>query len=362
MTVSSDAASEIYRYFLDGGACSAPPTEAIEARIRAQLPLLGARDLHELVDKVRRRFDGLGPLEELLADPATTEVMVNAGMVWREHQGVVQRTGIRLDDAAVGRLIDRLVGFGGVRVDRASPMVDVRLADGSRANVVVPPVAIDGPVITIRRFTLRRATLADFCPPEQAEVLAAAVRGRRGIIVFGGTGAGKTTLLNALASEVPSTERLVTIEDTAELRLEHPHVVRLEARRPNSEGAGGVTVGELVRNSLRMRPDRIVVGECRGPEVLDMVQAMNSGHAGSLSTCHANSPRDALRRLEAMALMGGELPLSFVRSQLAAAVGVLVEVGRTSGGGRAVRAINGVRGEADWGSGEGLVDLLAATR
>ena len=360
MSAPTDVAGTAYRHFLDEGASTAPSTESIEAYLRARLPLLGGRDLHELVLGVRRRFDGLGPLEELLADPATTEIMVNAGTVWQEREGVLERTAIRLDAAAVGRLIDRLIGFGGVRVDRASPLVDVRLADGSRANVVVPPVAIDGPVVTIRRFTLRHATLADFCTPEQTAALAAAVRERRGIMVFGGTGAGKTTLLNALASQVPAGERLITIEDTAELRLEHPHVVRLEARRANGEGAGAVTVGELVRNALRMRPDRIVVGECRGPEVLDMVQAMNSGHSGSLSTCHANSPRDALRRLEAMALMGGDLPLAFVRSQLAAAVGVLVEVGRTSGGGRAVRKIMSVNDDADWGSGQGLTDLVEA--
>ena len=362
MSGAIDVASQVYRHFLDRGGVGTPAAELIESHLRAERPLLTAAELQELVQTVRRRFDGLGPLEDLLADPTISEIMVNAGVVWQEREGALERTSVYLDGPSVSRLIDRLVAFGGTRVDRASPFVDVRLADGSRANVVVPPVSIDGPVVTIRRFVLRRASLSDFCTPTQSQVLAAAVTAKRGIIVFGGTGAGKTTLLNALASQIPVAERIVTIEDTAELRLEHPHVVRLEARRANGDGAGAVTIGELVRNALRMRPDRIVVGEVRGPEVLDMVQAMNSGHAGSMSTCHANSPRDALRRLEAMAVMGGELPLGFVRSQLSTAVGVLVEVGRCSAGRRRVKAVMGVHEDADWGSGEGLIDLQAEQR
>ena len=243
------------------------------------------------------RVEGLGPLEPLLADPTVTEVMVNGpGPVWIERDGRLERVDVALDNATIGLLIERVVGPLGLRVDRASPLVDARLADGSRVNVVVPPLAIDGPCVTIRRFGTRRITLDEVCPPGVAALLAWAVRARCNVVVSGGTGAGKTTLLNALAAAIPAGERVVTIEDAAELRLPGDHVVRLESRPPNAEGAGAVDIRELVRNALRMRPDRIVVGEVRGPEALDMLQAMNTGHEGSLSTCHANGPADALRR------------------------------------------------------------------
>jgi pilus assembly protein CpaF len=303
---------------------------------------------------------GLGGLDRLLADAEVTEVMVNGGPVWVERRGRLQRTAVSLDASQLSRLVDRLVGLGGSRVDRASPLADIRLPDGCRANVVVPPVAPDGPYVTIRRFALRHARLADFADAEVAGLLAGAVSARRNLVVVGGTGSGKTTLLNALASTIPAGERIVTVEDTAELSLQHPHVVRLEARRANSDGAGGVPIRQLVVNALRMRPDRIVVGEVRGAEVLDMAQAMNTGHEGSLSTCHANSPRDALRRLEAMAVLASaELPLPFVRDQLAGAVDLLVHVVRLPDGSRRVAAVIDVARGADWVSGRGLEPLAA---
>jgi pilus assembly protein CpaF len=230
-----------------------------------------------------------------------------------------------------------VVGPLGLRVDRAAPLVDARLPDGSRVNAVVPPLAVDGPCLTIRRFVARRVVLDEVCPPGVAPLLAWAVRARLNVLVSGGTGAGKTTLLNALAAEVPAGERVVTVEDAAELQLPGEHVVRLEARPASAEGSGEVLVRDLVRNALRMRPDRIVVGECRGPEALDMLQAMNTGHEGSLSTCHANGPADALRRLETMVLMGSvALPLAAVREQVDGALDLVVQVARRPDGTRAV--------------------------
>jgi pilus assembly protein CpaF len=249
-----------------------------------------------------------------------------------------------------------------LRVDRSSPLVDARLRDGSRVNVVVPPLAIDGPCITIRRFGARPIPLEEVAPPGVAAFLRWAVRARGNVVVSGGTGAGKTTLLNALAGCIPAGERVVTIEDAAELRLPLEHVVRLEARPPNAEGAGEVRVRELVRNALRMRPDRIVVGEVRGSEALDMLQAMNTGHEGSLSTCHANSPADALRRIETMVVSGsGALPLAAVREQVAAAVDLVVQVARVDGGRRAVVAVDEVVALGDQpGTGPLVVRRLAS--
>ena len=299
---------------------------------------------------------GLGQLEQLLAEPDVSEVMVNGGSVWVERRGCLERCELTLGAGDLRLLVDRLASAGGVRVDRASPLADLRLPDGSRANVVLPPVALGGPHVTIRRFVLRRAALTDFGPPELARLLQAAVQARRDIVVVGGTSSGKTTLLNALAAAIPAGERVVTVEDTAELVLDHPHVVGLQARRPNADGVGELGVRRLVVNALRMRPDRIIVGEVRGAEVLDMAQAMNTGHEGSLSTCHANSPRDALRRLEAMALLAEvDLPLAFVRSQLAAAVDLIVHVARDHAGRRRVVEVLDVGDEADWATGRGLL-------
>ena len=310
----------------------------LERLARSEAPLLHGEDVRRVVDEVAARVRGLGPLDPLLADAAVSEVMVNGtGDVWVERGGRLARTDVVLDAATTGHLIERVVGPLGLRVDRASPLVDARLPDGSRVNAVVPPLAVDGPCLTIRRFVARRVELDDVCPPGVGPLLAWAVRARLNVLVAGGTGAGKTTLLNALAAEIPSGERVVTVEDAAELRLLQEHVVRLEARPPSAEGAGEVPVRDLVRNALRMRPDRIVVGECRGPEALDMLQAMNTGHEGSLSTCHANGPADALRRLETMVLMGSvALPLAAVREQVDAALDLVVQVARRPDRSRAV--------------------------
>jgi pilus assembly protein CpaF len=260
--------------------------------------------------------------------------------VWIERDGRLECTELQLDRATIEHLVERVVGPLGLRIDRSSPLVDARLPDGSRVNAVVPPLAIDGPYLTIRRFAVRAIELADACTPPIAELLRDAVRARRNVVISGGTGAGKTTLLNAMAAHIPSSERVVTVEDAAELRLPGVHVLRLEARPANAEGAGEVSVRDLVRNALRMRPDRIVVGEVRGAEALDMLQAMNTGHDGSLSTCHANSPADALRRIETMVLTGNvALPLAAVRDQLASAIDLVVQVARDATGARRVVSV-----------------------
>jgi pilus assembly protein CpaF len=280
-------------------------------------------------------------LDDLFGDESLTEVMVNGtGDVWIERDGRLERTDLHAPRRAVELMVERIVAPLGLRVDRSSPIVDARLPDGSRVNVVVPPLAVDGPCITVRRFAVRPVALSDLCGPRVDHLLSWAVRAGCNIVVSGGTGAGKTTLLNALAGEAPATERIVTVEDAAELRLPGDHVVRLEARPANVDGLGAVSVRALVRNALRMRPDRIVVGEVRGAEALDMLQAMNTGHEGSLSTCHANGPLDALRRIEAMILMGeSALPLAAVRDQLHAALDLVVHVARQPDGGRQVVAV-----------------------
>ena len=320
-----------------------PPGEAVTparlaAAARAEAPLATAEEVDAAVREALAHARGLGVLEPLLADPRVTEVMVNGpGPVWVERAGELERTGVVLDGEAIGALVERVVAPLGLRADRASPLADARLPDGSRAHVVLPPLAVDGPCLTIRRFRTDVLALDDFCPPAVAALLRQAVAERRNVVVSGATSSGKTTLLNALAGEVPPGQRIVTVEEAAELRLPHHHVVRLEARPPNAEGAGEVRVRELVRNALRMRPDRLLVGEARGAEAFDLLQAMNTGHDGSFSTLHANSPPDALRRLETMVLMADvALPLAAVRQQIAAAVDVVVQVARRSGGRRAV--------------------------
>lgn len=313
----------------------------VERLARSRAPLAPASDLDRVVDRVLARTIGLGPLEPLLADPSTSEVMVNGpGRVWIERGGVLEPTDVDLDLATIELLVERVVAPLGLRVDRTSPLVDARLPDGSRVNVIIPPLAIDGPCITVRRFSARAIGLDELCAPGVATLLRGAVRQRSNIIVSGGTGAGKTTLLNALAAAIPDGERIVTVEDAAELRLPGRHVVRLEARPANADGVGAVTVRSLVRNALRMRPDRIVVGEVRGAEALDMLQAMNTGHEGSLSTCHANSPADALRRVETMVLMdAADVPLAAIREQLVSALDLVVHMARQSDGSRRVVAV-----------------------
>ena len=320
--------------------------------VRDAAPLLGAASLRAVVAEVMAEVAGLGVLEPLMADPDVSEVMVNGpDRVWVERAGRLERVPLRLDAAGIEHLIEKIVAPLGLRIDRSSPLVDARLPDGSRVNAVIPPLAVDGPCLTVRRFAAVAVPLTDFCPPELAAFLAWAVETRLNVLVSGGTGAGKTTLLNALAARIGSDDRVVTVEDAAELRLPGEHVVRLEARPPNAEGVGEVRVRDLVRNALRMRPDRIVVGEVRGAEALDMLQAMNTGHEGSLSTCHANGPLDALRRLETMVLMGDvALPIDAVRDQVAAALDLVVQVERAADGRRAVTAVAEVEPDRDRGA------------
>jgi pilus assembly protein CpaF len=295
---------------------------------------------------------GLGPLEDLLEDDSISEIMVNgAEAIFVESGGRLRALERRFSSRrSLAGTIERLLQRTGRRVDESSPMVDARLPDGSRVNVIIPPLAIDGAAVTIRRFSRGCLTLEDLqrrraLSPQMVRFLAIAVLARRNIVVSGGTGTGKTTLLNCLSTLIPAGERIVTIEDSAELQLDHANLVRLEARPPNLEGRGQVTIRDLVRNALRMRPDRIVVGECRGAETLDMLQAMNTGHDGSLTTAHANSPRDLLSRLEVMALMAGmDLPLAAIREQIASAVHLIVQLARASSGQRRVVQICEVTG------------------
>jgi pilus assembly protein CpaF len=316
------------------------------ARDRVVLP---AADIDRLVADVVDDAVGLGPLAPLMRDPTVTEVIANGpASVYVERGGRLAPEPVRFRDGEhLRQIIERVVGAGGRRVDDASPMVDVRLSDGSRVNAVLPPLALDGPLLTIRRFPKEPLRIPDLVGlgtimPEQVDLLGAAVRGRVNIVVSGGTGTGKTTLLNALAAFIDPSERIVTVEDAAELRLPQQNVARLESRPPNVEGRGEVTLRALVRNALRMRPDRIVVGEVRGGEALDMLQAMNTGHDGSLTTVHASSTADALRRIETMALMAGlDLPHAAVREQVRAAIDVVVHLARSADGSRAVRWIEG---------------------
>ena len=304
-------------------------------------PFLDDAALAAVLERVRSRTDGLDRLDPLLADPGVDEVMVNgAGDVWIERRGRLECTGLVLEPSTTLALLERIVTPLGLRIDRSSPWVDARLPDGSRVNGIVPPVAVDGPLLTIRRFAARAITIDEVASPGVVRLLRWAVAAHCNIIVSGGAGAGKTTLLNALAASIGVDERVVTVEDSAELRLPGRHVLRLESRPANAEGEGEVRIRDLVRNALRMRPDRIVVGEVRAGEALDMLQAMNTGHDGSLSTCHANSPSDAMRRLETLVLMGDVvLPLPAVREQLRAAVDLIVHVARTADGGRRITAV-----------------------
>ena len=324
--------------------------ERLEEEVRAKLnevissqeTPLSAAERQRLLQETVQDVLGYGPIEPLLEDESVTEVMVNgASQVYVERDGHIAREPIRfLDDGHLRRTIDKIVGQVGRRIDESSPYVDARLPDGSRVNAVIPPVAIDGPMLTIRKFSRDPYQAEDLISfgtmsSRVAQFLAGAVEGKINMLVSGGTGAGKTTTLNVLSSFIPENERIVTIEDSAELQLNQPHVVRLEYRPPNIEGKGEVKIRDLVRNALRMRPDRIVVGEVRGGEALDMLQAMNTGHEGSISTIHSNSPRDALSRLETMVLMAGvELPVRAIREQIAAGIDLIVHQSRLRDGTR----------------------------
>ena len=317
------------------------PAADIAAIVRALAPLTPTDVVDDVVERVAARVQGLGPVEPLLADPSVSEVMINGpGPVWIERGGNVSRSAVSLDRAAVDLVIERIVAPLGRRVDQLTPCVDGRLPDGSRVHVAVPPVAVDGPYVTIRRFVVPDVALELFAVAPVVELLEKLVDRGANIVVSGGTGAGKTTLLNALAGRVSPRHRMITIEDAAELQLEHPHVVRLEARPESREGGGAVTIRDLVRNALRMRPDRLVVGEVRGPEALDLLHALNTGHAGCLATVHANGPVDALRRLAALAAAADErLGVAAVRDHVASAIDAVVHVGRFDGGARRVEAV-----------------------
>jgi len=313
---------------------------------------LSTPERDRLVNEVQHELFGLGPLEPLLSDPTISDILVNSyRTIYVERRGKLEATNIAFkDDEHLMRVIERIVSSVGRRIDESSPMVDARLRDGSRVNAIIPPLSIDGPVLSIRRFgaePLRMNSLIEnkALTRDIADMLEMCVKARLNVLISGGTGAGKTTLLNALSAYIPADERIVTIEDSAELQLQQPHVVRLETRPPNIEGRGEVTQRDLVRNSLRMRPDRIVIGEVRGGEAIDMLQAMNTGHDGSLTTIHANTPRDALARLETMIQMTGmRLSDRAMRQQIAAAINLVVQVARLSDGTRRLTAISEITG------------------
>jgi pilus assembly protein CpaF len=313
---------------------------------------LSSSERDRLVNDVQHELFGLGPLEPLLADPTVCDILVNSfGTIYVERRGKLEVTNVAFkDDEHLMRVIERIVSSVGRRIDESSPMVDARLRDGSRVNAIIPPLSIDGPVLSIRRFgaePLRMNSLIEnkALTRDIADMLQMCVTARLNILISGGTGAGKTTLLNALSAYIPEDERIVTIEDSAELQLQQPHVVRLETRPPNIENKGEVTQRDLVRNALRMRPDRIVIGEVRGGEAIDMLQAMNTGHDGSLTTVHANTPRDALARLETMIQMTGmRLSDRAMRQQVASALDLVVQVARLSDGTRRITAISEITG------------------
>ena len=339
---------------------SQTPADELETRVRSTLteliareeaPLAGA-DRARIIREVTDDVLGHGPIESLLRDPSVSEVMVNGfDHVFVERYGRIERADVEFDDEAhLRRIIDRICSRVGRRVDEASPMVDARLPDGSRVNAVVPPIALDGSTLTVRKFAVSPLTVDDLIrfatlTRKTADFLEMCVRGRRNVVVSGGTGSGKTTMLNILSGFVPHDERIVTIEDAAELQLRQEHVVRMEARPLNSEGRGLISIRDLVRNALRMRPDRIVVGEVRDAAALDMLQAMNTGHDGSLTTLHANAPRDAISRMETMVLMGGmELPVRAIRDQIASAVDLILQVSRLKDGTRRITHVSEVVG------------------
>src|SRR3989475_2635365 len=328
--------------------------ERVLADVRDQLAQetgISRDDRERIAGEIAADILGHGPLERLLADDSVTEIMVNGPFeIWVERQGRLYETTVRFnDDSHLRRIINKMVAQVGRRIDESSPMVDARLPDGSRVNAIIPPLSLSGPLVTIRKFSKRRLNLDDMIKlgtltSETVEFLQRCIRAELNMLISGGTGSGKTTLLNALSTAIPDSERIVTIEDAAELRLNQRHVLRLESRPRNLEGEGEVPIRQLVRNSLRMRPDRIVVGEVRGAEALDMLQAMNTGHDGSLSTVHANSPRDALARGETMVLMAGfDLPVRAIRQEVCSAPDLIVHLERLEDGTRRVTAITEVQ-------------------
>jgi pilus assembly protein CpaF len=355
MELIEDLGRQLFNTELDQQALRLRVQDELRERL-AQEQGMSGEDRERIAVELAADILGHGPLERLLEDDTVTEIMCNGPFdVWVERMGRLHKTPVRFaDDGHLQRIISKIVAQVGRRIDESSPMVDARLPDGSRINATIPPLSLSGPLLTIRKFGSYRLDIdalirKNALTPATADLLARCVQARLNILIAGGTGSGKTTMLNALSASIPDSERIITIEDAAELNLNQRHVLRLEARPKNIEGEGEISIRDLVRNSLRMRPDRIVVGECRGAEALDMLQAMNTGHDGSLSTLHANSPRDALARLETMVLMAGyDLPLRAVREQIASAVDLMVHVERMHDGGRRVVAITEVqRMEAD---------------
>jgi pilus assembly protein CpaF len=314
--------------------------------------LLNRTERERLIDEVLDETFGLGPLEMLLKDPTVSDILINGPRnIYVERRGRMEKTTVAFrNNDHLMQIIDRIISKVGRRVDETCPMVDARMSDGSRFNAIIPPLALDGACVSIRRFGSNPLKLEDLLnfkafTPEMVMLLEGAIKARLNIVISGGTGSGKTTLLNTLSSFIPNHERIVTIEDAAELQLQQDHVVRLETRPANIEGKGAITATDLVRNALRMRPERIIIGECRGPETLDMLQAMNTGHEGSMTTLHANTPRDAVARLETMIMMSGfELPLKAMRTQIASAVDLLVQANRLQGGARKITHITEVVG------------------
>jgi pilus assembly protein CpaF len=341
------------------------PPEVVRGEVRilirelcqSEKGLINSADQERLMDDVMDETFGLGPLEGLLKDQNISDILVNRyDRIYVERRGRLEAVDVRFrDNAHLRQIIDRIVGRIGRRIDETSPMVDARLADGSRVNAIIPPLSLDGPAMSIRRFGAKPLQLEDLIrhgafPAAVMDFLAAAVQARCNILISGGTGSGKTTLLNCLSRYIPADERVITIEDAAELQLQQPHVVRLETRPPNTEGKGEITQRDLVKNCLRMRPDRIIIGEVRGGESLDMLQAMNTGHEGSMTTVHANTTRDALGRLEVMVAMAGyDIPMRALRSQITNAISIIVQSRRLTGGRRKViniSEITGMEGEA----------------
>ncbi len=322
----------------------------VERLCDTENPLLNRMERERLIDEVLDETFGFGPLEVLLKDPTISDILINGPhKIFVERRGKMEKSDVKFrDNEHLLQIIDRIVSKIGRRVDETSPMVDARLPDGSRVNAIIPPLALDGPSVSIRRFGANPLKLEDLLnykafTPEMAMLMEACIKARLNIVISGGTGCGKTTLLNTLSSFIPHEERIVTIEDAAELQLQQDHVVRLETRPPNIEGKGSITTRDLVRNALRMRPERIIIGECRGGETLDMLQAMNTGHAGSMTTLHANTPRDAQARLETMIMMSGmELPMKAMRQQISSAVDAIIQANRLQGGPRKVTSITEV--------------------
>jgi pilus assembly protein CpaF len=314
--------------------------------------LLNKSERDRLVEEVLDETFGLGPLELILKDPTVSDIMINGPKnIYCERNGRMEKSSVEFrDNAHLLQIVDRIVSKVGRRVDETCPMVDARMADGSRFNAIIPPLALDGAAVSIRRFGSNPLALEDLLrfkafTPEMVMFLEGCMKARLNVIISGGTGSGKTTLLNTLSSFISNTDRIVTIEDAAELQLQQDHVVRLETRAANIEGKGQVNATDLVRNALRMRPERIIIGECRGPETLDMLQAMNTGHDGSLTTCHANTPRDAIARLETMIMMSGfEMPIKAMRTQIASAVDLIIQANRLQGGPRKVTHITEIVG------------------